>query len=107
MVGDMEDSTVISHMSHVSVESARTGSWSGSAVGGFGFVDYPAGIPPKQWVSRFMARVVAALTSYHRLTHIFLLEFSLFGFLPSRVLWAIPRSMSQELLVVYMQCVGW
>ena len=39
-------------MSHVSVESARTGSWSGSVVGGFGFVDYPAGIPQKQWVSQ-------------------------------------------------------
>lgn len=48
--GDMENNTVTSHISHVSVESARTGSWSGSAVGGFGFVDYPAGIPHKQWV---------------------------------------------------------
>ena len=49
--GDLEDSTAISSaMSHVSVESARSGSWSGSVVGGFGFVDYPAGIPPKQWV---------------------------------------------------------
>ena len=45
--GDIEDSSV---MSHISVESARSGSWSGSVVGGFGFVDYPAGIPLKQWV---------------------------------------------------------
>eukprot|EP00752_Nemacystus_decipiens_P008416 g7524.t1 len=44
--GDVEESSV---MSHISVESARSGSWSGSVVGGFGFVDYPAGIPLKQW----------------------------------------------------------
>eukprot|EP00903_Cladosiphon_okamuranus_P016933 g15609.t1 len=44
--GDIEESSV---MSHISVESARSGSWSGSVVGGFGFVDYPAGIPLKQW----------------------------------------------------------
>ncbi|CAM9501005.1 unnamed protein product, partial [Ectocarpus sp. 12 AP-2014] len=46
MSGDLEESSA---MSHVTVESARSGSWSGSIVGGFGIVDYPAGIPPKQW----------------------------------------------------------
>lgn len=50
MSGDLEESSA---MSHVTVESARSGSWSGSIVGGFGFVDYPAGIPPKQWVSKW------------------------------------------------------
>lgn len=45
---DLDD--VGSVMSYASVESARTASWSGSAVGGLGFVDYPAGIPAKQWV---------------------------------------------------------
>ena len=49
-------------MSHVSVESARTGSWSGSVVGGFGFVDYPAGIPQKQWVSE--GRAVCVLLCF-------------------------------------------
>lgn len=53
--GDLEESSA---MSHISVESARTGSWSGSVVGGFGFVDYPAGIPQKQWVSQRNARAV-------------------------------------------------
>lgn len=47
--GDMEENSA---MSHISVESARSGSWTGSVVGGFGFVDYPAGIPLKQWVRR-------------------------------------------------------
>lgn len=60
MTGDLEETSA---MSHVSVESARSGSWSGSVVGGFGFVDYPAGIPPKQWVS--VSVVVFACRAFH------------------------------------------
>ncbi|CAN0275138.1 unnamed protein product, partial [Discosporangium mesarthrocarpum] len=52
---DLEETSTMSHISyashvsHHSVESARSNSWSGSVMGGLGLVDYPAGIPAKQW----------------------------------------------------------